>query len=275
MSTLQPQSILVAALGGEGGGVLADWIVQAALKEGLPVQGTSVPGVAQRTGATSYYIEFLTERAPAGQHPVFALMPVPGRVDTVLASELLEAVRMIERGFVTAARTCLITANHRVLTTAEKMAMGDGRFDDERLKQTVVATSASSLMIDLQGLAAKHKTVISAVMFGALAGAGRLPWQRAVCEAVIQEAGLGVQASLAGFGAAYAQAAAQTPGATGLAQVRGAAAVPTASATNPELEQVLALSEARLTDYQDANLRQALSHAHGRPSTARRRCSLG
>src|SRR5690606_40261947 len=109
--------ILIAALGGEGGGVLADWIVGCALAQGLPVQATSVPGVAQRTGATSYYIETMRAPAPDGSKPVFALNPMPGRVDVVLASELLEAARTIERGFVSPARTTLIAARHRVYTT--------------------------------------------------------------------------------------------------------------------------------------------------------------
>ena len=52
-----PLTLLVAALGGEGGGVLTGWIVNAAKDRNLPVQATSIPGVAQRTGATTYYIE--------------------------------------------------------------------------------------------------------------------------------------------------------------------------------------------------------------------------
>ena len=124
--------ILIAALGGEGGGVLADWLVQCALRHGLPVQATSVPGVAQRTGATSYYIELLREPAPAGATPVFGLTPVAGRVDVVVASELLEAARMVERGFVTA-RTTLLASTHRIYTTVEKMHMADGRQDPQRL----------------------------------------------------------------------------------------------------------------------------------------------
>ena len=55
----RPITILIAALGGEGGGVLADWIIAAATARGYPVQSTSIPGVAQRTGATTYYIEIL------------------------------------------------------------------------------------------------------------------------------------------------------------------------------------------------------------------------
>ena len=62
MSTQRPLTILIAALGGEGGGVLADWIVQAAQAEDFPVQATSVPGVAQRTGATTYYIEIFPQQ---------------------------------------------------------------------------------------------------------------------------------------------------------------------------------------------------------------------
>jgi len=53
----RPVTILIAALGGEGGGVLADWIIAAANSRDYPVQSTSIPGVAQRTGATTYYVE--------------------------------------------------------------------------------------------------------------------------------------------------------------------------------------------------------------------------
>ena len=52
-------TVLIAALGGEGGGVLADWLMQAATGSGFPAQATSIPGVAQRTGATTYYLEIL------------------------------------------------------------------------------------------------------------------------------------------------------------------------------------------------------------------------
>jgi indolepyruvate ferredoxin oxidoreductase beta subunit len=45
------------AMGGEGGGVLADWIGRSGGARGWTAQTTSVPGVAQRTGATIYYVE--------------------------------------------------------------------------------------------------------------------------------------------------------------------------------------------------------------------------
>lgn len=232
-------SILIAALGGEGGGVLAEWLVQAAQRAGLPVQATSVPGVAQRTGSTSYYIEFLRTPAPAGRRPVFALMPVPGRVDVVLASELLEGVRMVERGFVDPVCTLLVTARHRVLTTLEKMAMADGRFDDERLLDAAAASARHCLALDLQAIAQRHRTVISAVLYGALAGSGRLPWPREIDEAVIRASGLGVTASLAGYAEAHAAA-------------QGALPIDAAAALPASLADIVQRADERLRDYQDA-----------------------
>ena len=71
---VRPITILIAALGGEGGGVLTDWIVTAAAQLGFPVQSTSIPGVAQRTGATTYYIEIVPVPArELGGRPVLAL----------------------------------------------------------------------------------------------------------------------------------------------------------------------------------------------------------
>ena len=82
MSATTPFTLLIAALGGEGGGVMADWIIAAAMAEGYPVQSTSIPGVAQRTGATTYYIELYPARAAllAGRRPVMTLAPAPADI---------------------------------------------------------------------------------------------------------------------------------------------------------------------------------------------------
>ena len=131
----RPFTLLIAALGGEGGGVLTDWIVSAAEASGLPVQSTSIPGVAQRTGATTYYVEIFPVPFAelGGRRPVLALAPGVGDVDLVVASELLEAGRAIANGFVTTDRTLLIASVSRVYLTVEKMQMADGRYDSERL----------------------------------------------------------------------------------------------------------------------------------------------
>ena len=116
MSSAQPIKIAVLAMGGEGGGVLADWIVDLGEHDGYLAQSTSVPGVAQRTGATIYYVELFPKAAAErdGAVPVLALMPLPGDVDVVLASELMEAGRAVQRGLVTPERTTLIASTHRV-----------------------------------------------------------------------------------------------------------------------------------------------------------------
>lgn len=247
-----PFSILIAALGGEGGGVLLGWIVEAARRAGLPVQATSVPGVAQRTGSTSYYVEML--RAPAsesdGGAPVFALVPMPGRVDVVVASELVEAARMMERGFVSPRRTTLIASSSRTYTNVEKMQMGDGRLDPARIEAAAAKLARRLVILDLAAIARAHDTMVSATMFGALAGAGVLPWPREVSESVLGEGAAG-RASRAGFSAAFAAAAAPAalmdirPSAAGLdgdLRLRG---------LPPSLREIARHGLDRVTDYQD------------------------
>ncbi len=67
-------------------------------------RSTSVPGVAQRTGATIYYIEMVAPEPEARRAvtPVLSLMPAPGEVDIVVGAELMEAGRAILRGLVCA-----------------------------------------------------------------------------------------------------------------------------------------------------------------------------
>lgn len=211
MSTLpeRPITVLIAALGGEGGGVLADWIITAATACDYPVQSTSIPGVAQRTGATTYYLEiFPAKRADLGSRlPVMTLTPAPSYVDVMVASELLEAGRAMQNGFVTSDRTTLIASTHRVYTVAEKMQMGDGRFDSDVVLKAAQTLAKRAILFDMQAQANAAGTVISAVMFGALAGSGTLPLTRSDCEAAIRSGGKGAEASLKGFDLGYAHAA--------------------------------------------------------------------
>ncbi len=210
MSTLpeRPITILIAALGGEGGGVLADWIIAAATAHDYPVQSTSIPGVAQRTGATTYYVEIypakISELGP--RRPVMTLTPAPCYVDVMVASELIEAGRAMQNGFVTRDRTTLIASTHRIYTVAEKMQMGDGRFDSEVVLKAARVLAKRAILFDMQAQANAAGTVISAVMFGALAGSGTLPLSRGDCEAAIRTGGKGAEASLRGFELGYAAA---------------------------------------------------------------------
>lgn len=202
-----PRAITIAilAMGGEGGGVLADWIVDLAEHSGYYAQTTSVPGVAQRTGSTIYYIEIFPEEAvrAAGKEPVLAMMPVPGELDIVLASEMMEAGRAIQRGLVTPDRTTLIASTNRVYSMAEKTAIGDGRVDDARIIEAGAAAAKVFVQDDFARMAEDSRSVISASLLGALAGTGALPFSRAQFEDAIQKGGVGVEASLAAFGAGF------------------------------------------------------------------------
>jgi indolepyruvate ferredoxin oxidoreductase, beta subunit len=186
-------------MGGEGGGVLSDWIVDLAEHSGYYAQTTSVPGVAQRTGATIYYIEIY----PEGQPPILALMPVPGEVDVVIASELMEAGRAIQRGLVTPDRTTLIASTHRVYSMKERTAMADGRSDSNSFLDAAAGSAKLFVNANFAKIAEQAGTVISAALFGALAGTQVLPFSRRQFEDAIRRGGIGVDASLKAFAASY------------------------------------------------------------------------
>ena len=208
LSTDKPISIAILAMGGQGGGVLADWIVGLAESQGWMAQTTSVPGVAQRTGATIYYLELLPARE--GRHPIFALMPTPGDVDIVLAAELMEAGRSVLRGLVTPDRTTLIASTHRALAVGEKEKPGDGIGNPEVVVEATDFAAKRIIAFDMDTLAAKNGSVISASMFGALAAAGVLPFSREAFEATIRGGGKGIEPSLKAFNAAFERATART-----------------------------------------------------------------
>jgi indolepyruvate ferredoxin oxidoreductase, beta subunit len=231
-------AILIAALGGEGGGVMAEWLVEAATACGLPVQATSIPGVAQRTGATTYYLEIfpVSRDALGGREPVMALTANPGNVDIMVASELMEAGRAMQNGFVSPDRTTLIASTHRIYSTSEKMQMADGRFDSARVLAAAEGLARQAVLFDMREIARVNGTVINAVLFGAMAGSGALPLPREACESAIRKSGRGADASLRGFSAGFDLARA-TPGAEPPVEAKPAS-------------DVTAICEARLLDYQ-------------------------
>ena len=210
MTAPRPIAMLIAALGGEGGGVLTDWIVAAADAQGFPVQSTSIPGVAQRTGATTYYIEIMpaTLSALGGKRPVLALTPSGGDVDVVLASELMEGARAIGNGLVTPDRTALIASTHRSYAIAERMAMGDGRYDTGRLLKAIETHAKRHLVFDMAAVARDTGAMINAVMLGALSAAQVLPIPAQAFEDAVRHDGKAVDANLRGFRAGLAAATA-------------------------------------------------------------------
>jgi len=267
-------SLLVPAVGGQGGGVLLDWIVDAALIDGYPVHGTSIPGVAQRTGSTTYYVELSGERNPAADgSPIFSLYPVPGDLDVLLAPEFLEVGRSIELGFPSPGRTTIIASTHRLYSIHEKIVTGRGIYPIDKLQAAARAFSKRLIAFDALALAREHGTEANAVLLGALAGSGVLPLKADAFREAIKAKGVQVDSNLRGFEAGFAVAAAGaaagtregsrgfgTPLATD--RSRAPAAVPAVNPASPdveamtagfpeELRPLLRLALPRLIDYQD------------------------
>ena len=196
--------LAVMAVGGQGGGVLTSWIVDLAEANGYAAQSTSVAGVAQRTGATIYYIEML---ADTGRKPVFSLMPAEADVDILIAAEWMEAGRAMIRNFVSPDRTVLIASSHRTLAGIEKSVPGNGIADDEEVRRAAEKMAYKVIAFDMEAIAADAGTMISASLFGALSGAGVLPFSRQAFHDTIRRGGRGVEASLAAFDVAHERAA--------------------------------------------------------------------
>ena len=258
----QPISILLCALGGEGGGVLTDWLVEAARHAGYPVQATSIPGVAQRTGATTYYLEIFPQlQSELGERRVvLGLNPLPGRLDLLVSSELLETARQVANGLSSVQRTRIITAGNRVLTTQEKMQMGDGRLDEASLLQVVQQQGQACHVLDMAGMTREAGTVVSAVMLGSMAACGLLPMQRRDYEAAIGQGSASQQASLRGFALGWEAVQQQRTQAQFLAELLPEPPIADAAPGLPEtwqrefpaaLHEVLGHARARLLDYQD------------------------
>lgn len=192
--------LAVLAVGGQGGGVLTGWIEAVARANGYAVQATSVAGVSQRTGATVYYVEM----APSSDGvPIFSLMPAAGDVDILIAAEMMEAGRAMIRGFVTPDRTTLIASTHRALAVSEKIEPGNGIANSDEVMAAAGLTAKRFIAADFEALAVQNGSVISASLFGALAGSGALPFPRAAFEAAVRGGGRGVEGSLRAFAAAF------------------------------------------------------------------------
>lgn len=258
----------IAAMGGQGGGVLSSWIVTLAESNQYYAQYTSIPGVAQRTGSTIYYLELFPEELAnqVGKEPVMALMPVEGDVDIVVAGELVEAGRAVMRGLVTPEQTTFIVSTHRLYAHSEKEVLGDGRADSQLIIDGARDHAKKFIGFDMNQTATDTGCMISAILFGTLAASHQLPFDRVQFEAVIRQGGKAIESNLAGFEAGYqrAQALLKTPHTQGEPQSAVEFIFPTAK--QPKLQALLDTVQAdlpkqaheftvegikRLLDYQD------------------------
>ena len=261
---VEPIKAAILAMGGQGGGVLSNWLIQVAERSGYLAQSTSVPGVAQRTGATVYYLEFFPRDAIGDTPAVLALMPVPGRVDVVLAGELIEGGRAILRGLISPDRTTALVSTHRDYAIGEKTAMGDGRADPEKITAAVMENAKRFIGFDMNALAGQTGSVISSVLLGAAAGSGALPFRKETFTEIIGAAGVAVEANLKGFNAGYEHAQKQQdekvkPAAAGVGSAgKDVQRLPDRVEKEfpAQTQEIIRAALGKLTDYQDVRYAQ-------------------
>jgi len=134
-------------------------------------------------------------------------VPVPGRVDVMIASELIEAARAAQNGFISPDRTTLIASSHRIYATSEKIHMQDGRYDAARALKAVHDLAHRAILFDMAKASEEAGTMMNAILLGALSGSGALPVEPRHWEAALASGGRASEANLKGYRLGYSAAA--------------------------------------------------------------------
>ena len=186
---------------------------------------------------------------------MLALMPVVGDVDICLAAELMEAGRAVNRGMVTPDKTTLIASDHRVYAISEKQDMADGRLKSEDVRTILKKAAKKLVLFDMDDAVLRSSSVISSVLFGALAGSDAMPFTRQMFEETIKNSGRAVEANLMGFalGYQYAKGDISKPAPVPCASKKISSPIMSRIEKLPEQSQALATYGVhRLVDYQNA-----------------------
>jgi len=191
--------ILIPAVGGQGGGLLTEWLLQAFETEEYDVQSISLPGLAQRGGSTTYYLEAypLTE----DEGVIFSQFPVPGDVDLILSQEFLELGRMLERGY-GSENTVIISSTHRMYSTEEKLPITSGIYEDEKLIEFAKEFSKKFIGLNALNLAKQNgmnELASNAILFGALSASNALPLSKESFLKAIEKTAVSVKSNLQAF----------------------------------------------------------------------------
>ncbi|MDF1818592.1 MAG: indolepyruvate oxidoreductase subunit beta family protein [Immundisolibacteraceae bacterium] len=194
--------VLIGTVGGQGGGVLSDWLVRGLLNAGWQPQSIGLLGLSQRAGTVIYYVEANPE---GDTPPILSPFAVPGDVDLILAQEFLELGRLLQGGF--AAKDCTIIANtYRYLGTLEKMPAEGGIFSSDEIQNAAETLSDNSWLFHAQNMvteAGLSYLSSNAILMGAVVASPAFnlpaePFQRA-----IRDAGSNVEDNIKAFDLGY------------------------------------------------------------------------
>lgn len=198
--------IVIFVMGGEGGGVLVDWIVDLGEFNGYFVQIIFVFGVVQCIGVIIYYVELFFGVGQFGVCMlVLVLMFMLGDVDVVLVFELMEVGCVVQCGLVMLDCIILFSFMYCVYFIGECIVMGDGWVDSDVLIEYVCKVVKCFVSFDMVEFVECVGSVISVVFFGSLCGIGVLLFSCVQFEVIIECGGVGVKFSLKVFVVGYDQ----------------------------------------------------------------------
>ena len=195
--------ILIGTVGGQGGGVLSDWLVHGLLNAGWRATSIGLLGLSQRAGTVTYYCEAIPGH---GKTPITSVFATPGDVDLLIGQELLELGRLVFGGF--ASPTCSIIGNStRYLTTMEKMPAEGGIYDSGIIARAVAELAPGRHhVVDAQRLvmeAGLPALTSNAMLLGAAIASPAFDLPREPFHEAIRESEVNVKASIAAFDLGY------------------------------------------------------------------------
>jgi len=195
--------ILIPAVGGQGGAVLTEWLIKALEIEEYDVQGISLPGLSQRGGSTTHYIEAYPKNS--GENIVFSQYPLPGDIDLILSQELLELGRILKDGF-GSENTTIISSTHRIYSTQEKLPISSGIYSEEVLTKFAEEFSKNFIGVDVLKIAQENGMNLlaaNAIIFGALSSTFVLPIKKESFQKAIESVGVSSNSNLKAFNIGY------------------------------------------------------------------------
>ncbi|MGK2941413.1 MAG: indolepyruvate oxidoreductase subunit beta family protein [Immundisolibacter sp.] len=194
--------ILIGTVGGQGGGVLADWMVKGLINAGWQAQSIGLLGLSQRAGSVIYYVE---ARPQTQRAPILSAYAVPGDVDLLLSQEFLELGRLLQGGF--AHPDCTIIANtYRYYGTLEKTPAEGGIYPSGVIRKAAETLSSDSYLFHAQEVVARAGLSLlssNAVLLGAVVASKVFALAPEPFRTAIEEAEVGVGDNLKAFDLGY------------------------------------------------------------------------